>query len=408
MIKKKKKKKSKVNSDSIITTILGFLGALVAVLIYVLFDLVKYLFNLALVHASLQQVVSVAPLEDILKVLEDFFTSINLSFFTKLYKLASGWFEWLNILQNVGAGWNCGGTLSMMGPVILILGTMFLVFVLARETLLRFAIATQARKTDSFLKQRVYQLISTSLTTGLLYLLQSGVITMTQVVQSIWNIKRSCSDLDNEVLQIGAGISVVAVAMFVYFAVLLFAGVQMDDDTGLMRKLTVDWVKSFIRLVTVSVGVWNDSTIEGFHIFEKADKFDQDGDDLDNQREKAMSVTGQSRGIIWLPLPYGVFLTKLAEGSNISPALILSKKNLDLYNPTAKRRILWILNVAKVLSLFVIAVIATPLVAYISIGLMVLAGLISVFYPNPKEKEERAILDAIKAAEEAANEDEEE
>jgi hypothetical protein len=123
---------------------------------------------------------------------------------------------------------------------------------------------TQSKKYNSFLKQRAVSLISTGFTTIMLYALQAAIVVMTQVVSSTWvrvcvcvcvcvsahdftqmlclmislslcvctqGIKKSCSDVDKQAVQVGAVISVIFIVIFIYLAVLLFAGAELDNKT---------------------------------------------------------------------------------------------------------------------------------------------------------------------------------
>jgi hypothetical protein len=58
----------------------------------------------------------------------------------------------------------------------------------------------------------------------LLMLLQSAVITLTQVMSSVWDIQRSCSEFDKAVVTVGRVLSIVCIVAFFYIAVFSFGG----------------------------------------------------------------------------------------------------------------------------------------------------------------------------------------
>ncbi len=102
---------------------------------------------------------------------------------------------------------------------------------------------------------------------------------------------------------------------FFYAAVLLFSG----NPQFTFRGLTVGWIQGGIELAFITVGIWTPATVESFKVMRRAADFDNDDDDDDNQQQTVMTLLGRSRGLIWLPIPIGVVMTKVAEALNDPP-----------------------------------------------------------------------------------------
>jgi hypothetical protein len=168
--------------------------------------------------------------------------------------------------------------------------------------------------------------------------------------------------------------------------------------------LTKGWIKGVFELGLITIGVWHPNTVDSFRVLRRAADFDNDEDDDDrfetlfwllcnaffgahfftvclfacSRQQDVMTLLGRSRGLIWLPIPIGVVMTKVgpyfdaalficcvqpltntthflwlkvAEALNDPPYFIINEANtkLDLFMPVGKRRLLYLISGLKLL-----------------------------------------------------------
>lgn len=98
------------------------------------------------------------------------------------------------------------------------------------------------------------------------------------------------------------------------------------------------------RLALVCAGFWSPTTVGQFQILGKAAAFDNDTTDDDNQQQTTIALVAKSRSLMWLPIPGGVLLNKLAEATNDPVAFIADEHSIkglvrSLFSPRCRRRV---------------------------------------------------------------------
>jgi hypothetical protein len=216
---------------------------------------------------------------------------------------------------------------------------------LQQDWLLRTAITLRGKATGA--NAIVKKGAAMGLTMMSIYILQAAIISLTDVVASSWGIQRSCNEFDRQLVVVGQYLCVVVIIFFIYVAVLMFAGIQSLDK----KALTIGWLQGAFNLLQISLGIWTPATVKSFQVVGKANKFDNNDEDDDNQQETVMSLVGQSRGLIFLPIVgFGVLLTKSAQYLNEPPWLIFSRHKmpaLQLYSGSKERFVRFIMNIGQ-------------------------------------------------------------
>jgi hypothetical protein len=75
-------------------------------------------------------------------ILETFLCYIYIG---EVFNALRAYFGWLDFVRSIGLQWNCGGALSMLTPVVLFFGAMFLIFLLQKDFLLRISIRMKGK-----------------------------------------------------------------------------------------------------------------------------------------------------------------------------------------------------------------------------------------------------------------------
>ena len=120
---------------------------------------------------------------------------------------------------------NCGGSLSLFTPLVLAAGAILLIFLLQKDYLLLLTIRIRGEsEMQTGMQARLRLMLASGATTALLMFLQSVISTAGRLTVSVWNINRSCSDLDYTLITIGRAISIVFIVTFIWITVLIFGG----------------------------------------------------------------------------------------------------------------------------------------------------------------------------------------
>ena len=83
---------------------------------------------------------------------------------------------------------------------------------------------------------------------------------------------------------------------------------------------TMAWKMSL--LIKMTLGYWDEDTIENLQIKFKSNRLDIDVSDADEKHEDMLSAVGEAHSLIWLFLPNCSFLTKAGEAFNMSHAFV--------------------------------------------------------------------------------------
>lgn len=273
----------------------------------------------------------------------------------------------------------------MMAPVVIAIGFAFFVVILQKDLFLKWALSVRgAKRGTSPTKRKLKVAWSTLLTVVMLYMLQSAVVVLALIVQSVWGIKRSCNDFDAQLVPIGKYVCYAFVVLLLYFSILVFAGIR---DLSL-KGLTIGWLNDARKLLMLTGGVWTPGTVEKFEVVARADKFNRDEYDNESAQEMVMKLQGQSRGLMWMAVPYGVLLTKLCEAVNHPPIFVFGQSHMpysfNMATPFKVRFILWFLAMLKfafnTLVVFIGSVpyLDTAMMVYIAMGTTVVATVAEV------------------------------
>jgi hypothetical protein len=219
--------------------------------------------------------------------------------------------------------------------------------------------------------------------------MQIGILVLSRVVISTWNINRSCSSFDRKVVIVGRILCIISTVVFFYVAILLFAGARKSDlrcgkcCTNLFKQ----WLKKVRSLVYITLGCWTRREVHSCEIMERAELHDNEERVSDHTRELVMTFVALSRGLIWAPLPGGIVFVKLSEALNSPPIFVPNKSmNLDMYTPAGKRKLLFLLNLAKFVLLVYIVFNPTTVAILAVLGVIFLKLATIVIYPNPKHR----------------------
>ncbi len=318
--KQVKKKRDPADQPGCLSVVLTPFAAFVGFMLAIILLSLKALFDISLLHTSLGSFVPVITLEEIQASIERVFDMVSLPFLNSAWTAFVGLFGYLDFLSALGVNWNCGGVLSLFAPVIIVAILIIMLAILQQDILLRWAISSQKTEKDGCCAYYGYKALTVIGAAALLAVLQVVLVAVTSLIGSVWGIQRSCSALDAQFVNVGKTLCAAFVIFFFYSAVLLFAGSPEFN----FRGLTVGWIKGGIELAFITVGIWTPSTVESFKVLRRAADFDNDDDDDDNQQQTVMTLLGRSRGLIWLPIPIGVVMTKVAEALNDPPYLISS------------------------------------------------------------------------------------
>jgi hypothetical protein len=346
-----------------------------AITVFVTFlaSVVMAILNLSLLHTAMREVAGL-PDSQFLRVMEDACIAVGAPGFYYVVVLIQSVVSAIGNFARLGAEWNCGGALSMVSPFILFFFVLFLLVLLQKDWLLALAITFQASAKRHPALRSSSRLISFVLSMVVLYTLQIIIVSLTDVVAIAWQIQRSCSRFDRAMIDAWDGLLVFFLFIFFYIAVLLFGTVKSVD----LRGFTVEWLKGLWSITKISFGLWDQAGFDGFHIEDRAERFDNDDEDDNSHHETVMALTAQARGLMFVPIPYGIILTKCAHFLSDPPVLIWKSKEidgLDLFTPYKKRVVLFSFNL-----LILIVMINTVFIANTSavIALVVLIGLASI------------------------------
>jgi hypothetical protein len=135
------------------------------------------------------------------------------------------------------------------------------------------------------------------------------------------------------------------------------------------------------------LGYWNKTTIDRFEVKERAERYDNDEYDADNKQQDVMSLLAKSRSLIWLPIPFGVLLSKFCECVNSPPLIIVDYKRagLELYHGWCKRFLMWIVSMARYVLLVGVVFFGGEVSCLGSILCTMIYVLMDIAIPNEKE-----------------------
>lgn len=389
---KNEEKQEKAERENIICYVISrVLVGIVALVVAILLAGFTTMFNISLLHSSLQNVTSNILSIDIMPTVEKLQAAMRdaLSVLRAPWWLRDGlaeirsWFSWMDVITGLGLGWNCGGALSMFTPLVLLLGALLLMYLLQKDVLLVMGIKGRGELTGrSFLYRQFRLRLAQGATMASLLVLQSLIVILPQTVGSIWGIRRSCSDIDYEVVTVGRSLSIVCIVAFFYIAPLMFAGVS-----GLSFKdLTWGWVRGLVDLFLLAVGIWSPHRVQRFDVIRRAETFDNDLEDTDNLQQDVMELLAKSRSLMWMPIPGGVVLTQLAACVNMPPLLIWNypRTGLILKSGVYKRTVLWLISMSRFI-LYITAVFVPAEYAFLgAMGAQVLFIFVDTLWPASK------------------------
>ena len=291
-------------------------------------------------------------------------------------------FLWLRLLTSrlclvllfvrlVSLRWNCGGALSMFSPVVILIGSIVLIVILQKDYFLRFALSMRgSHEGTAKAVRKAKGAMATVFATVLLYILQSAIMVLSQVVASTWNIKRSCSLQDKVLVRVGRILCIIMIVLLFYVAGLMFAGIKRINS----RTLILGWFTGLFALLKLSFGVWSRSTVDRFDIRARAAEFDTDENRDRNPEESVMELQGASRGLMWVAFPLGIILTKMTEQVNAPPFLLwgnVGGLGVQITTPRWNRGLLWLVGMLKMAGVFLVAYSANERIAVITFGLVV-------------------------------------
>jgi hypothetical protein len=274
----------------------------------------------------------------------------------------------------------------MVAPLVLFIGALLLIFLLQKDYFFKWALTARGSTIDTniFIKKARYAYAS-CLSIVMLYCLQAAVLVLARVVISVWNIKRSCSSFDHTVVVYGRIFCLFVIVVVFYLGVLFFAGVKNLR----FKSLTVGWAAGIFDLLRLTMGQWTPSTVHRFEVVERSKKFDNDDTDDDNQQEMVMKLIGQSRGLVWMAVPYGILLTKSCETLNHPPVFIWgADKNypseFKMRTGWYYRFLMWILNCMRLFVIIVTVLFATQHFEKVYFFATVAFVFLEVLKPDPE------------------------
>lgn len=332
------------------------------------------LFNVALLFASLLGYATLPELPDLEQAVKDVFSAISFDFLYDVYDLLNRFFEEINFIKAIGFDWNCGGALAMFAPVVLLFGSIVLIYMIAKDIFIRFSIKLSGTKKRNRSPVKGGQF--------LLYILQAVMVLMTNVIVSSWSIKRSCNAWDAELVSVGRGLSIFFILVFFWFAILVCGEIRVVT----WRLVTVHAWLPLRNLLLITLGIWTPHLYEWVNIEGRAREYSRpagDGSAIESSsphgkrkggnagdEEEVMRLMGQSRPIVFTPIPGLSLLTKFAEAANSPPLFVPPEANMK--TPQKRRAILWAANMVKYFCSVVFVFKGD--VAALATGLVVTAG----------------------------------
>jgi hypothetical protein len=111
------------------------------------------------------------------------------------------------------------------------------------------------------------------------------------------------------------------------FINILFSAVSdlSRGDTTTLKHYYKALAMKFDFLIKVSLGLWDDATLKSFHVFENAEKWDENPLDDEEYHEEVLAITGTAHTLIWQFFPLTIFVSKFAEAANQFPIWVFSK-----------------------------------------------------------------------------------
>jgi hypothetical protein len=287
---------------------------------------------------------------------DQYATSHSYSILADAFGWLAGAFEWLNVVKNLGPEWNCGGAVSIIAPVVLVVGIVILGYIIQKDVLMKLAISFQGLvhgKTK--VKIALNKAKAAGLTKLVLLVCQASFLACYQVGASTFGIEKSCSPLDRKMVLVGRYLSGAFILASALAGFMLFTGAERITK----RFLLYGWLLGTLHLVKMTFGWWSDGRIRKFRVVQRAAFFDNDDEDDDNQQELVIKLLGQSRGLIWLPIPgVGFVLAKVAEFFNNPPIFVFAERvdDFKIVRAVWKRQILWAVNFIKLAAMIMLVV----------------------------------------------------
>ena len=296
---------------------------------------------------------------------------------------------------------NCGGAILLGYMFFLVVGSIFLFVMLQKDLALRpnVWIKDYVVKSGASSGKKLLLTYLAGLVTLLLFVcLQLIIMVVFGSWKSMVNVKESCGATDAMFYSAGRLliIFVMAGVILVYFV--MFSGTR-PERVETMHSLTLremqeknstisvgvailhifrtgtkcgplrlpslrELWRRFSVLVLVTMGWWNDNVVRAFRVKEKAAKFDPDKGDGSSLHQELLSYNGQNKGLFWLPIPFLVFLVKVAEAAN-SPFVLqrTNEESLFIGEPKWRRVFKWGMNMANLGLTILIFWSATPTIA---------------------------------------------
>ena len=361
-------------------TLLKVFFALLAFVLILVFEILKVLFNISILHTSVGSFIPVVEFGVVSDAVSDGLRSIGLEKFKAIWAELTVLFEYLGVFNKVSLRWNCGGTLSMFAPVVILLGSIVLIVILQKDYFLRFALSMKGSAVGTHVAiRKARKAIAIVLSTFLLYILQASILVLTQVVASTWNVTRSCSEFDQKLVIIGRWLSIAFIVILFYVSGLVFAGIKQVNS----YTLTNGWVSGVWALLQLTFGLWTRSTVDRFDIHTRARDFDIDDNHDENPEEAVMELQGASRGLMWTAFPIGIVFTKLTEQINSPPFLIAGNYiGVDITTPRWNRGLKWFVGMLKLGSILYTVWSANQLVVILTFILTAVSVSLNVFLPS--------------------------
>ncbi len=200
---KAKKKSAKKEEEGCCSKIFSPIGALVGFGLAIFLLTLKALFDISLLHSSLGAFVPVISLPDIFNSIGDVFDSISLPGLTDVARSFASLFDYVDFLSEAGVNWNCGGVLSLIAPVVIIVILVIMLAILQQDVLLKWAISNQKTEKDGCLKFYGYKALTAIGASLLIAALQIVLVAVTALIGSVWGIQRSCSAFDAQFVALG-------------------------------------------------------------------------------------------------------------------------------------------------------------------------------------------------------------
>lgn len=304
-------------------------------LLDLIIELITMLFNVVLIHLTFKDIAIPeidAVLPDLSNIIAAFrnlygflaeFVDAILTFFNNII-------YWINILKSL-AGYNCGGTLTLLAPLLFLVGGVVIYLTLERDWLLWLGVRLRTKSTERAVNKAFFQVASKVGTRTSLIVLQITVYSLSNAA-TLSTTSKSCNDIDFAANTFGK--VVVGFFYLVFYGVLffIFTGApdwyKYDRTTWTRRMIWLAW-DGVVRFGYLTTGVWNDITVRSYNIVQRAERY-QAGKDVVvasantplSMHEMVMYLISTSRGVIWMPLPLCTIITKTSESLNKAPVFV--------------------------------------------------------------------------------------